>query len=229
MAAYILGACQSPRESELEPAPWPLIYAQDFDLGDSLSGFAFSDAAKWTWSSEDGNGFLELTGPGPYEPPQRSPRCIALLPRLVLGDFDLEVDLLQTGRDYGHRDLCLFFGFQSPKRFYYAHLASSPDENAHNLFKVEDAPRASLAPVAAQGVDWGRGRWHRVRLERRVDSGIVRVFWDDQAQPILEVKDRRFDWGRLGVGSFDDSGRIDRIRVWAPGERRMKLPPQPFR
>ena len=31
-------------------------------------------------------------------------------------DFVLEADLLQTGRQYGHRDLCLFFGFVSPIR-----------------------------------------------------------------------------------------------------------------
>lgn len=198
---------------------WSLVYSQDFETPRALEGFAFSQAERWKWSDAGGRSSLELLGASDYAPPHRSPTSLALVPGLELADFDLEVELLQTGRNYGHRDMCLFFGFQSPARYYYVHLATSPDERAHNIFRVADAPRTNLAPVAEEGIDWGDGVWHRVRIERRVAAGTMRVFWDGDAAPILEAKDSSFDWGRVGFGSFDDSGRVTGVRIWAPEVR----------
>ncbi len=224
--ALVLAACAAGPD---EPAGWPVVYEQHFAEPRCVDAFATSDASSWRWSDAGGTPSLELTGPGAYRPPFRSPRSLALVPDLEVADFDLEVDLLQTGRDYGHRDLCVFFGFESPTRFYYVHLAPAPDAHAHNVFAVKDAPRAALAPVAAQGVDWGRDAWHRVRVERRVGPGPVRVFWDGGDEPILTAIDTAFRWGRLGFGSFDDSGRIARVFVRAPSVRPLSGPADPFR
>jgi len=220
------GACYSTEVTQDEP--WPLVYAEDFETPDALEGFAFSDPTRWVWNESDGRTSLELLGKSKYAPPFRSPTSIALVPELVLGDFDLEVGLLQTGRNYGHRDMCLFFGFQSPSRYYYVHLATSPDPNAHNIFRVADAARTNLAPVVAEGIDWGSEVWHRVRIERRVTPGTIRVFWDGAAEPIIETLDTTFDWGRIGFGSFDDTGRIASVRVWAPATQSPLPDRQPF-
>ncbi len=99
-------------------------------------------------------------------------------------------------------------------------LAPAPDQNAHNVFVVADTPRRNLAPVAARGVDWGNG-WHRLRLERRLDAGTVRVFWDDGTEPVLVADCREWPRGRIGFGSFDDSGCIARLSVRAPDARRL--------
>lgn len=206
-----------------------LVYSQDFTAREALTGFAFTDPEVWQWSGGQGSGALELLGKSSYSPPFRSPTSIALVPGSLFGDFDLEVDLLQTGREYGHRDMCLFFGFQSPSRFYYVHLATAPDENAHNVFVVNDAARTRIAEISAQGIDWGDEQWHRVRIERRIEVGAIRVFWDGAAEPILTASDKTLDWGRIGFGSFDDSGRITNIRVCAPGARVYTGPGDPFR
>jgi hypothetical protein len=34
--------------------------------------------------------------------------------------------------------------------------------------------------------------------------------------PIMEATDTHFDLGRIGFGSFDDTGRFDNIKIWAP-------------
>lgn len=175
-----------------------------------LDDFDFTDPAAWRWS----DGSLELVGGGSYEPPQRSPREIALLKDVEVGDFDLEVEALQTGRDYGHRDLCVFFGYQDPAHFYYVHLATTPDENACNVFLVDGAPRRRIAPIPDQGVDWGRDAWHRIRIERRIEPGTIRVWFDGVL--VLEAIDRTFVRGRLGVGSFDDSGTFRRLNIRGP-------------
>ena len=224
----LLVACASPREDD-EPPPFAVVYSQDFAGRDALAGFAFSDPDAWRWSREGDRTFLELLGNCEYEPPHRSPTGIALIPDLLFRDFDLEVDLQQTGIDTPHRDMCLFFGFQSPARFYYAHIASIPDQVAHHIHVVKDAPRTPLSEIAEHGVDWGRGVWHRVRIERRVDEGTIRVYWDGSEEPILSATDTSFDWGRIGFGSFDDSGRITNIRIHAPAVRVYSAPGDPFR
>ena len=140
----------------------------------------------------------------------RSPTSLAVLKEPVVGDFVLSVDLLQTGREYGHRDLCLFFGYTSPTSYYYVHLAPAPDERAHNVFIVNGADRARIGPIPRSGFGW-RDVWHTVRLERIGDS--IRVFADDDPEPILAVRDSTFRSGRIGFGSFDDQGMFARVRI----------------
>ena len=94
------------------------------------------------------------------------------------------------------------------------HLATTPDERAHNVFLVDGAARRNLLPARAQGVDWGAG-WHHLRLERRVADGLIRVYFDDLTQPVLEVRDTTFGLGRVGLGSFDDTGRFANLELRA--------------
>ena len=48
--------------------------------------------------------------------PVRSPLNIALVRGHDLADFVMDVAVRSTGRDYGHRDLCLFFDYQDQNR-----------------------------------------------------------------------------------------------------------------
>lgn len=171
-------------------------------------GFEFTDPDAWRWTDAVEGGALELFGPSSYAPPHRSPRSIALLPDVV-DDFVLEVLCEQTGRDYGHRDLCLFFGYVDPAHFHYAHLAPAPDEHAHNVFLVDGAPRVALLPVQEDGVAWGDDTWHTVRLERR--GPTITVSFDGVVT--LRGASDTFRPGRVGVGSFDDTGRFRRISL----------------
>lgn len=198
---------------------YPVVYEQPCADASCLEDFVFTDATKWRMREGDHAPALELIGKSAYRPPHRSPLSIALIEGVEVQDFDLDVDLLQTGRNYGHRDLCLFFGVQSKSRFYYTHLATSPDQNAHNVFVVNDAPRTNLIAPLEQGIDWGRDVWHHVRVERRVSEGTIKVFWDHSADPALVAEDRSFDWGRVGFGSFDDSGLVRNIVLRAPRHR----------
>ena len=208
-----LVACQSP------PSSWPVAVVQDCADAASSDAFHYSDEAVFRHIVRADGPCLALVDAADYQPPVRSPRAIALLRDVAFGDFDLECELLQTGRDYGHRDMCVFFGFASPQQFYYVHLAPKPDAHAHNVFRVHDAPRVALANVPANGIDWGRDRWHHVRIERRLQDGSIRVYWDHGAAPILQARCRELGWGRIGFGSFDDPGCIRNLIVRAPAHR----------
>jgi hypothetical protein len=207
------------------PEGYRLVYEQHFDAAVALGGFAFTDPAAWKWSA-DGEGFaLELVAQSKYAPTVRSPVNIAVVGDRIFGDFVLEVDLIQTGKEYGHRDMCLFFGMQDPAHFYYVHLATAADDHAHNVFIVNGAPRTKIAKETTKGVNWGLGVWHTVRLERRVAEGTIRVFFDDRTKPVMVAEDKTFGAGWVGFGSFDDTGKVDNIRVWAAGEPETKKVP----
>lgn len=198
------------------PAGYRLAYEQHFDDGESLKGFAMTDPAAWKFSADGASHALELASQSRYEPAVRSPFNIALVRDRVFGDFILEADLIQTGKEYGHRDMCLFFGVQDATHFYYAHIATKTDDHAHNVFIVNGTPRSKISTATTPGVNWGLEVWHHVRLERR--GGEVTVYFDDMTKPIMTANDATLGVGWVGVGSFDDTGKLDNLRIWAPGE-----------
>ena len=199
------------------PDGYELVYSQDFADASALDDFTFSHQRAWKYGKEEGRGYLDLVGGSKYKPEHRSPLNIALIDDLLLADFVMEAEAWQTGREYGHRDLSLFFGFEGPNRYYYAHLATEPDDRAHNIFLVDNADRAPLGAIPDEGVDWGKG-WKRVRVERR--DGALRVYFDGEKAPTVSTDRDPLGWGRVGFGSFDDSGRFGKVRIWAPEKRR---------
>jgi hypothetical protein len=201
------------------PEAYKLLYEQNFQSPAALKDFAFTDVKAWKVAPVKGSKgglALELAVQSKYQPPFRSPVNIALLADKVFTDFILEVDLKQTGREYGHRDMCLFYGVESPAHFYYTHLATKADEHAHNVFIVKDAPRTKIARKTTEGVNWGLEVWHKVRLERKGSDGTIKVYYDDMTQPIMVAQDTTFPSGYIGFGSFDDTGMVDNIRIWGP-------------
>ncbi len=199
------------------PANYRLLYEQNFTDASALNDFIFSDPAAWRVTQTEGRPGLELVQQSQYTPRVRSPFNIALIAGKRFGDFVLEAELVQTGREYGHRDMCLFFGAKDPANFYYVHLATAADEHAHNVFIVNDEPRIKIAKETTAGVNWGLGVWHKVRLERTLADGAIRVFFDDLAKPIMVATDTHFDYGLIGFGSFDDTGKVTHVRIWEPG------------
>ena len=190
----------------------PLVLEADFESKD-LSGWDFTDPGAWKVTDQGGNHVLDQYRTSSYRPPVRSPLNIALARGLDVGDFVLDLKVQSTARDYGHRDLCLFFGHRDPSHFYYVHFGKQADPNAHSIFLVDGAPRVSIAETRTSGTPWTDG-WHHVRLVREAQSGLIRVFFDDMDTPVMTAHDTTFRHGRLGVGSFDDTGRFDAIRVW---------------
>ncbi|QDU20526.1 hypothetical protein [Urbifossiella limnaea] len=209
-------------------APVP-EWARGSTLTEPLSGpgsaanLVFSDPAVWSFGKDAaGAGFLELKYDtkkykSSYSPKHRSPVHIALLKQPVGADFVLDVEAQSTIPAYGHQDLCLFFGFQSPEKYYYTHVARAADMNAHNVFVVNDAPRKNIATKTTKGVDWKAGTWHKLRLARQGSTGTVDVYFDDLTTPVITATDKTFQGGYVGIGSFDDTGRFRNLRVSQKG------------
>jgi hypothetical protein len=195
------------------PVGYKLVYKQSFDDDSSLKDFQFSDSAAWRWTkSGKSGGAIELFQQSLYKTEHRSPFNLAMLSDKIVGDFVLELDMRQTGKEYGHRDMCLYFGFQNAKQFYYTHLATTPDPNANNIFIVNNAPRKSFLEVPKKGVDWSDD-WKRIRVQRA--GAEIKVFFEDMKTPVLQGTHSVLGAGYIGFGSFDDTGIMDNLQLWS--------------
>jgi hypothetical protein len=214
-ALAALSACASSDEDPVAPEGWVEVYSQDFE-GDRFGlDFVLSDADAWRVGEEDGNRFLEQHAQSAYSPPHRSPLNVAVLAGPYLEDFVLEVDVMQTGREYDHRDACVFFAVQDPAHMAYAHMATAADDNAHHVQLVAGGDRAPVTRHRSFGVDWGRDIWHHVRVEYSSTFDRLRVFFDGSPDPVLEARVALSE-GWVGLGTFDDSARFDNLAVYAP-------------
>ncbi len=198
------------------PEGYRLVYEQDFEKPGALNDFRYTDPVAWRHASIDGNHALEQHGESRYKPEHRSPYNLAILATHQFESFILEADLQQTGREYNHRDMVIAFGFVDPSKFYYSHLATRSDDTAHNILLVNDKPRTKISSMASPGIDWGKKQWRKIRLVREVESGLIEVYFDDMDKPVMAAKDKTFTKGYIGFGSFDDSGMVDNVKIWAP-------------
>src|SRR5262245_4927003 len=148
-----------------------------------------------------------------YPPPYRSPHNISLVKDLFVSNFVLEAKVQSTGKDGPHRDMCLFFGYQDKAHFCYVHIAKKTDDHANQVFIVNGAARKKISTKTTPGTKWDDG-WHRVKVVRSVSDGKIEVYFDDMKKPIMTARDKTFTWGRVELGSFDDSGNWDDVKVY---------------
>jgi hypothetical protein len=215
LIVIVAGAGLCGGEAEL-----PIVYQQDFEKGDPLAQWEPMDPKAWKIAEADGNKALAMFKGSKYRPKVRSPRNYGLIRDVVVGDFVLDLRMQSKTKDYGHRDLCLFFGHQDPSHFYYVHMALRADAHAHSVFIVNGKARKTIIPqigkdiggevYRTKGLVWG-DEWHKVRLVRKADTGLIEVYFNDMDKPIMRARDKTFAWGRVGVGSFDDIGNYDDI------------------
>lgn len=215
-AIFLASTCRIHAQSQI-PKNYNLVYSQDFESTNAIDDFEMTDDNVWQISKDSTGNCMELLSQSKYEPKVRSPFNIALIKDVLVGDFIFEIKLNQNGREYPHRDLCLMFGITNASNFYYTHIATKADEYANSIFIVNDEPRKSIATERTEGSNWGAiDSWHTVRIVRKVETGLIEIYFDDMSQPIMKSKDTHFNSGYLGFGSFDDTGKFDDIKIWAP-------------
>jgi len=191
----------------------PLVYEDDFESSFTTEVWFPTDAKKWTVDEREDNRALHLLGKSDYQPPFRSPHSIILLKDRVIGDFVLTAKVMTLQKPTGHRDMDIFFGWQDPSRFYYVHLGEKPDPNSSQIFIVKDAPRKAITKKNSGGIPWEEGKWHEVKVVRKVTEGLIEVYFDDMETPAKTAYDKTFEWGLIGLGSFDDLGLWDDVKI----------------
>ncbi|HUT95695.1 MAG TPA: hypothetical protein VMY37_39940 [Thermoguttaceae bacterium] len=193
-----------------EKCDLPLVFEDDFEKG--ADRWQPTDAAAWRIVETDRGKVYNQFKNSDYKPPHRSPLNISLVKDVTVGDFVLTAKVQSTCREYPHRDMCLFFGYQDPAHFYYVHLGKRADPHANQIMIVNDAPRVMITEKESPGTPWDDG-WHEVKIVRRTADGAIEVYFDDMEKPMLAAKDKTFTWGRVGLGSFDDTGNWDDFKL----------------
>jgi len=190
----------------------PLVFEDDFEQGNA-DRWEPVDSAAWNVVKEGDNYAYALLQDCDYSPKVRSPVNISLIKELWASDFVFQARFKSTEHEYGHRDMCIFFGHQDPTHFYYVHLGKKADEHCNSIFIVNGVPRVSIATERTEGTNWD-DRYHTVRVTRDVEKGTIAVYFDDLETPVMLATDKAFTTGRIGVGSFDDIGIVDDVTVW---------------
>lgn len=190
----------------------PVVFEDGFENG--ASHWQPTDEKKWTiFKEENGNHAYHLLGKSDYQPPHRSPHSISLIKDVKVTDFvfTARVQTLQTSR--AHRDMCIFFGYQDPAHFYYVHFGEKTDPHANQIFIVNDAPRIKISEKTNAGTPWKDKTWHDIKIIRKVENGLIEIYFDDMENPHMVAHDKNFTWGQVGVGSFDDLGLVDDVTL----------------
>lgn len=246
LAGLCVAACSSVPRSE--QSGMPIVFLDDFESG-KADRWQPTDPNAWRIEEVEGSKVFSQFQASKYEPPVRSPFNIAWVRDLSVSDFVLQARMWQTGKEYGHRDMCVFFGKQDAAHFYYVHIATRADAHANSIFIVNGKDRVSIAEDRTTGTEWGRG-WHTVRVVRDVGAGTIEVYFNGSRpqdrivnetgvpllkdipilggafksrsvalKPIMVAHDKTFKTGTIGFGTFDDTGRIDDVRLWGKQAR----------
>ena len=170
------------------------------------------------WAFEDGQVILTERGVNPGGP--RRPFEYAVVtqgPELGSLRYTAQVRIDEPV-EFSNRDVILIWNYQSPTRFYYAHLSQDNTIYPHNgIFVVNDADRLRIdhqwngsvgAPPAIDDTDW-----HDVRLDYDAATGEIAVHVDGSEMPLMTATDTAFSGGRVGFGSFDNYGRVRDVVV----------------
>ena len=187
----------------------PFSAQPDFTAPGALARFTLD--GNGTWEIADGK--LVLSKAGTPGGPIRRPAALAILQSEPLVRATVRVDMRSTAAlEVKNRDLEIIFGYASPTRFYYVHLAGITDAVHNGIFLVDEKDRRRIddGKAAPQLTD---REWHQVRLERDGASGRIEVFVDRSEQPSLTATDTSIRAGRVGLGSFDDTGEFRKFEV----------------
>ncbi|MFM8414967.1 MAG: hypothetical protein ACKOCX_09595 [Planctomycetota bacterium] len=189
----------------------PLVFAEDFSKG--AGRWEPTDPAAWRLHQDESRAVWGLTKrQSDYRPKVRSPHNVALVKDLELTDTVITFQVRSTLDTGNHRDCCVFFNWQDPEHFYYVHLGAKPDPASGQIMIVNGAPRRPLTHNT-KPVSWD-DRWHTVKLVREVATGRIAVYFDDLQSPLMEVVDKTFTAGRVGIGSFDDMNDFADVRIF---------------
>jgi len=202
-------------EAEELPAKmngWPRVFFDDFESG-KLDLWEPSDPKAWKLDVVEGRKVAHQFAQSQVKTPVRSPFNRSVVKDIILSDCVLDLQLRTTARDYPHRSLCLFFGYQDPAHMYYVHLGQKTDDHANQIFIVNNEPRRKISTKTTEGTPWD-DKWHHVRIVRDTGTGSIDVYWDDMELPVMQAVDKTFTWGQVGIGSFDDTGLFDDVAVY---------------
>jgi hypothetical protein len=168
-------------------------------------------ASDWKIEEQGAESVLRLMAPrGPLPGPRRPIQfALAETPEFRRVTVDLDA------RPLGH-SLIVVFAYRDAAHFDYAHLSIDPatKEPVHNgVFHVYGGERVRISSEAGPPAFAAANRWYHVRLTHDGTTGAVQVMVDDRRIPALHAIDLSLRRGRVGIGSFDETGDFKNVKI----------------
>jgi len=179
--------------------------------GETIQAFGHS----WTvqqgsdWSVENGAMRLKVAGE-PVAGQPRRPQKFAILESKPYRKVTVEAEMKHNGRS-----LIIVYGWQDADHYNYAHISSDEavKQNVHNgvfhVFKGERARISSLDGPAS----FTDKEWTPVKLVFDGETGKCYVEVNGKRNPSLEAVDLSLRWGRVGLGSFNETGDFRNVKI----------------
>jgi hypothetical protein len=188
-----------------------MVFAATAQAADTLKIFGRT----WTvpvlsdWKAE--GGVLHLVkSRGPLPGPRR-PMQFALTDVPPYQRLRLEADVMASGHS-----LLMVFAYRDAAHFDYAHLSTdtADAQPMHNgIFHVYGRERVRISSAWGPAALPHSGRWYHVTLRHIASSGSVRVTVDGQEAPDLHAIDLSLGAGKVGLGSFDETGAFRNVKI----------------
>jgi len=196
---------------------WPAVFLASWMLiaADVITVFGYRwtlpAASDWKIEEQGNESVLRLIAPrGPLPGPRRPIQfALAETPEFRRVTVDLDA------RPLDH-SLIVVFAYRDAAHFNYAHLSIDPatKEHVHNgVFHVYGGERVRISSEAGPAAFPASNRWYHVRLTHDGESGTVGVMVDGRSIPALHAIDLSLRSGRVGIGSFDETGDFKNVKV----------------
>jgi hypothetical protein len=161
------------------------------------------------WSVEAG--ILRLLVPGVPSPgAPRRPQRIALAETPACRRVTVEAEVRRA-----KRSLVIVYAWQDDSHYNYAHISSdtAAAANVHNgMFHIFGGERVRISPLDGEAA-LPTQEWTPVKLVFDGDSGRCYVEVNGKRNPSLEAVDLSLRHGRVGLGSFDETGDFRGVRI----------------
>jgi hypothetical protein len=170
---------------------------------------------KWTVQSASdwvvGENLLQLKVSA--EPPAGQPRRptkYALLESKPYSKVSVEADVRRNGRS-----VAIVYAWQDDAHYNYAHISvdTAASQNVHNgMFHIFGGERVRMSSLEGPG-SLPTQDWTPVKLVFDGETGKCYVEVNGQRNPSLEAVDLSLRWGRVGLGSFDETGDFRNVKI----------------
>lgn len=204
-----------PAIQRLTEAASPPLASADFEGGEA-PGWEPKNPENWQVGEESGTRCYQLLSPG-EQGEVRAPTSWSLLKNFDVSSFILTGRLrCKADRENPHRDMIILFHYQDSTHFYYVHFSAVSDD-VHNIIGIvngKDRVKINLEPAGDSVSRLTDMQFHEFKVTCDSATGEIKAFLDDMKTPILTAVDTSLGHGLVGVGSFDDTGSFDDIKLW---------------
>jgi hypothetical protein len=168
------------------------------------------DGGDWEIQKDNGAAVLHMKiGREPLASGPRRPFQFAVADTQPFGKVTVEADIRPL-----KRSVIIVYDYRDSGHFNYAHISADIKAPVHNgIFHVYGGERVRISPQRGPAAFPEINRWYHVKLVADGSSGKVDVTVDGKAVPALQAVDLSLTTGKVGIGSFDETGDFKNVKI----------------